>query len=59
MLALLLNPLAGYFVLFLFSFIWKREGEHEEGEGAEEEEEADSPMSREPNVRLDPRILGS
>ena len=35
-----------------------KEREHDQGE-AEGEGEADSPLSREPNVGLDPRILGT
>ena len=39
----------------------QREGEREkeEGEGAEGEGEADSLLSKEPNLGLDPRALGS
>jgi len=41
--------------------IWQREREreHKQGEEAEGEGEADSPLSREPDAGLDPRILGS
>jgi len=49
--------------LFFKDFIYLFEREHEkrgdsEGE-AEEEGEADSPLSKEPNVGLDPRTLRS
>ena len=55
-----------YFILFYFKivFIYLREGEraseHRQTEGqAEAEGEAGSPPSKEPDVGLDPRTLGS
>ena len=46
--------------LFSFKdFIYLKEREHEQGRGAEREGEADSLLSREPDARLYPRILGS
>lgn len=55
------SPLQGG-VLFLFNilFIYLREKEKERAQaGMRAEGEADSPLSREPNVRLHPRTLGS
>ena len=50
-----------YFILFkifflkIYLFIWQREGEHKQGEQqAEGEGEADSPLSKEPHVGLNP-----
>ena len=37
----------------------EREREHKQGGGVEAEGEAGSPLSREPDVGLDPRTLGS
>ena len=37
----------------------ERAGEHEVGEGQRERLEADSPLSREPDMGLHPRIPGS
>jgi len=42
---------------FIYSF--EREREHKQGVGAEGEGEADALLSREPDVELDPRTLGS
>ena len=53
------------FLFFIFVktlFIWQRERETEDtqtGGAAEGEREAASPLSREPDVGLDPRVLGS
>jgi len=47
--------------LQVFLFVcFKRAREHKQGEGQRETPgEADSPLSREPNVGLNPRTLGS
>ena len=48
-----------FFFKILFIF-WHNVSEHKQGEGqAKEEGEADSPLSREPDARLDPRTLRS
>ena len=39
----------------LFIYLTESASEHEQGRGAEGEGEADSPLSREPDSRLDPR----
>jgi len=54
----------GFFVVvFKILFERKRESEREHewrvGREAEEEKEVDSPLSSKPDVRLDPRTLGS
>ena len=45
--------------VYLFEKECVREREHKHGGGAEGEEEAGSPLSKEPDVGLDPRTLGS
>ena len=42
----------------LLIYLREREREHKQGGGAEGERETDSPLSREPDVGLDPRTLG-
>ena len=44
--------------IYLFDTERKRENEHSRG-AAEGEEEVGFPLSREPNLGLDPRTLGS
>ena len=44
--------------IFKRFYLFERE-RSPEGVGAEGEREADSPLSREPNMRLDPRTPGS
>ena len=44
---------------FLKDFIYLLERMHELGGGAEGDQEADSPLSGEPDVGLQPRTLGS
>ena len=46
------------FLKILFIYLFERES-MKGGGGAEGEEEADFPLSRESNVRLHPRTLGS
>ena len=50
-----------YFIfLILYVFIWEREIVRESMSwGVEGEGEVGAPLSREPDVRLDPRTLGS
>ena len=43
----------------MFICLKEREGAQAAGGGAEREGEAGSPLSREPDVGLNPRILGS
>ena len=47
--------------LFIFfkDFIYLSDREHKQEQQAEGEEEAGSPLSREPDVGIDPRTLGS
>ena len=53
------------FVCFKDFYLFEREREREQRErekaqeGAEGEGEADAPLSRKPNVRLNPRTVGS
>ena len=48
-----------YFLLFFLKyFIYLTEREHKQGQ-QQAEGEAGSPLSREPNMGLDPRTLGS
>jgi len=57
------SSLSFYFILFFFKdfiYLFDREREHKQGEWqAEAEREAGSPPSRETDVGLDPRTLGS
>jgi len=58
-----LSPENSWFIFFNILFIHLRQRDKRErawaGGEAEGEEEADSPLSQEPNVGLDPRTLGS
>ena len=45
--------ISDFFLKILFIFVCEKENEHEPGRGAEGE--ADSPLSRESNVELNPR----
>ena len=55
----MLHALHPCFAVYLFRF-YLFDREHKQGERqAEREGEAGSPLSREPNVGLDPRTLGS
>jgi len=48
----------GYFLKILFIYLRERERERAQAGGAAEEE-AGSPLSKEPNVALEPRTPGS
>ena len=47
------------FIYFLINLFEKEREEHKQGVGAEGEGEAGSPLSRETDMRLDSRNLGS
>ena len=46
-------------ILFIRARVWMSTREHEWRKGAEAEGEADSVLSMEPHIGLDPRTLGS
>ena len=53
------NVVVGFVCLFEDFFIYLRGRESEDEAEGEEEGEADSPLSRDPDEGLDPRVLGS